>query len=407
MTKQKTILLILIISFLTAGLTAQTEVAPELTASSALLMDFDSGRILYEKNSQVRISPASMTKVMTLLLCYDALAAGELKREDIITIDEAGSSFSRPPFSSLMLLEEGQEVSVLGIMKGLAISSGNDAAYAIAHILGPGKRAFVDKMNARARSIGMKSTVFVDPDGWSEYNLVTAEDYALLAREYISLYPEALNELHSQLFMVYPLPENMPEGREFRIQVPRKKKNTNLLLGRVGGVDGLKTGYIDESGFNFTGTALRDGQRIISIIMGVFTDSYYQGIRLRAEESEKLINYGFYNYHYRSLPGIDFDEIRVWYGNSQFVQPVLSEVDEIVLGDDELLQVTSNVTLQDEIHAPLAVNAVIGSVDYYLGSVLLTSADVILPQGLEKGAWYKRIRDFLILSWQDMRARFS
>jgi serine-type D-Ala-D-Ala carboxypeptidase (penicillin-binding protein 5/6) len=403
MTKRKTILLSILISFQIAFLYAQTETAPELTASSALLMDFDTGRILYEKNSRKRLSPASMTKVMTLLLCYDAIAAGELNKEDIITIDETGSSFSRPPFSSLMLLEEGQEVTFLDIMKGLAISSGNDAAYAVAAVLGPGKRAFVDKMNARARSIGMKSSVFVDPDGWSEYNFVTAQDYAVLAREYITLYPQALEELHSQPFMVYPLPKNMPEGLEFRIQVPRKKKNTNLLLGRVEGVDGLKTGYIDESGFNFTGTALRDGQRLISVIMGVYTDTYYQGLRLRAAESESLINYGFDNYRYIKLPGIEFEEIRVWYGEFQTVLPELSEIEEFVLGDDELLQIQTTVTMDNEIHAPLEIGAVIGSVDYYLDSQLLTTIDIIVPEGLNKGAWYMRFRDFLILTWQGIQ----
>lgn len=406
MTKRKNLLLLSLLIFFIVSLSAQSETAPELTASSALLMDFDSGRILYEKNSGERLSPASMTKVMTLLLCYDAIAAGELNKEDIITIDESGSSFSRPPFSSLMLLEEGQEVSFLDIMKGLAISSGNDAAYAVAAILGPGKRAFVDKMNARARSLGMKSSVFVDPDGWSEYNLVTAQDYALLAREYITLYPQALEELHSQPFMVYPLPQNMPEDLEFRIQVPRKKKNTNLLLGRVEGVDGLKTGYIDESGFNFTGTALRDGQRLISVIMGVYTDTYYQGLRLRAEESERLINYGFDHYQYKKLPEIEFEEIRVWYGEIQTVIPELSDIEELVLSDDELLKIQTSVTMENEIFAPQERGAVIGSVDYYLDSQILASTDIIIPEVLNKGPWYMRFRDFLILKGQSIKARF-
>lgn len=406
MIKAKTFLLILLICILPALISAQTNPPPELTARAALLMDFDSGRILYEKNSTERLSPASMTKVMTLMLCYDAIASGELSKDDIITIDEAGSSFSRPPFSSLMLLEEGQEVSVLDIMKGLAISSGNDAAYAIAAILGPGKEAFVDKMNARARSLSMKSSVFVDPDGWSEYNLVSAQDYAVLAREYITLYPQALEELHSQPFMVYPLPQNMPEGLEFRIQVPRKKKNTNLLLGRVEGVDGLKTGYIDESGFNFTGTALREGQRLISVLMGVYTDTYYQGLRLRAAESENLIEYGFENYRYTQLPVIDFEEIRVWYGEFQMVLPELSTIEEFVLGDDELLKIKTEVTIDNEIHAPLEMGAVIGEVDYYLDSQLISTIEIIVPEGLNRGVWYKRFRDYLILTGQDIKSRF-
>lgn len=407
MIKLRNILMICLVTTVTATLSSQNLSDPGLTATAALLMDYDSGRILYEKNSNLRISPASMTKVMTLLLCYDAIDSGVLNKSDIITINEVGSSFSRPPYSSLMLLEEGQEVTVLDLMKGLAISSGNDAAYALADLLGPGTRAFIDQMNARARSLDMDDTVFVDPDGWSEYNLVTARDFALLAREYIRLYPVALEELHSQPFMVYPLPENMPENRDFRIQVPRKKQNTNLLLGRVEGVDGLKTGYIDESGFNFTGTALRDGQRIISIIMGVITDSYYQGLRMRADESETLINYGFDTFQYRSLPVPEFNMRRGWYGDRQFIQPVLSEEVDYVLSEDELTRITADVSFEIEIRAPLAAGSVIGKVDYYLGPELISTAPVILSADFAKGSWHQRLRDFLILTWRDIKNRFS
>ncbi|MDC7240632.1 MAG: serine hydrolase, partial [Spirochaetales bacterium] len=224
---RKTLLTTILLAVIWSGLSAQE--APSFTAEAALLMDFDTGRVLFEKNGDRRIPPASMTKVMTLFLCYDALAEGELSRDRMITIDEAGSSFSRPPRSSIMGLEEGQVVSVLDIMKGLAVSSGNDAAYAIADLLG-GEDAFVDKMNAKADSLGLTVTRFVDPDGWSRYNMVTPEEFAKLARAYITTYPEALDELHSVPFMVYPLPENMPEGIDFRNQVPRKKENTNWLL---------------------------------------------------------------------------------------------------------------------------------------------------------------------------------
>lgn len=379
---------------------------PELTASSALLMDYDSGRILYEKNSLDRISPASMTKLMTLMLCYDAISAGELDKDDLIIIDEAGSSFSRPPFSSLMLLEEGQQLSILDLMKGVAIASGNDAAYALAEILGPGKRAFVDKMNGKARSLGMDSTVFVDPDGWSEYNLVTARDYAILAREYIRQYPEALTELHSIPFLVYPLPENMPEGVDFRIQVPRKKTNTNRLLGQVEGVDGLKTGYIDQSGFNFTATALRGKQRVITIIMGVHTDSYYRGILTRAEESARLIEYGYDNFHYQSLPVIESTAVRVWYGDMDSVVPVMTGVDQFVLSDEEYSRLRSERSLPVEIMAPQEAGTILGQVDYYLDDELLTSRDLVLSDSLKKGPWYSRLRDSLILGWRRVKTMF-
>ncbi|MDC7235834.1 MAG: D-alanyl-D-alanine carboxypeptidase [Spirochaetales bacterium] len=407
MIKKLNILIVAFILFLSTGLSAQNSSAgvepPRLSALSALLVDYDTGRILYGKNQDKRIPPASMTKVMTLLLCYDAIAAGELSKDQIVTIDEKGSSFSRPPFSSLMLLEEGQEVSVLDLMKGLAISSGNDAAYAIAGLLGPDLRSFIDKMNERAWSLGMDSTVFVDPDGWSKFNMVTAEDFALLARAYISLYPEALEELHSQEFMVYPLPQNMPEGKTFRIEVPRKKRNTNLLLGRVDGVDGLKTGYIDESGFNFTGTAIRDGQRLISIIMGIRTDTYYQGLQLRAKESEMLLEYGFSNFSYHPFPEIQVDEVKAWYGDVPAVLPVPEYPAEMVLSREELERIESRIALADEVFAPLSAGTKLGSVEYYLDGVLLDTGEIVLAEDLNQGAWYSRLRDFFTLQWRALK----
>ena len=389
-----------------AGLFAQE--APSFTAEAAVLMDYETGRILFDKNSDRRIPPASMTKVMTLLLCYDALASGELSRDQMITIDEAGSSFSRPPFSSLMLLEEGQVVSVLDLMKGLAVSSGNDAAYALAELIGPGETAFVEKMNAKAEELGLKVTRFVDPDGWSRYNMVTPEEFAELARYYIATYPEALAELHSVPFMVYPLPENMPEGREFKIQVPRKKENTNLLLKwGVDGVDGLKTGYIDQSGFNFTGTALREDSRLIAVIMGVHTDTYYQGLQTRAKETENLLEYGFENYRRIEMPRSDIEEQRVWFSSEKFASPEEAELPSVLLKDDEIDSVRIEITLEDDIIAPLKAGAVIGRAEYYLDDFHLAGTEIVLPEGLDKGPWYRRFQDWIIRSWADLKMRFA
>ncbi|MDA3957952.1 D-alanyl-D-alanine carboxypeptidase family protein [Oceanispirochaeta sp.] len=386
------------------GLCAQSAVElleQELTAPGIVLMDYNTGRILFERNGESVIPPASMTKVMTLFLTYEAIEKGQLKKEDLITIDEAGSSFSRPPFSSLMLLEEGQTVTVLDLMRGLAVSSGNDAAYALAHILGPGKEAFIDKMNGKARELGLKKTRFVDPDGWSEYNSVSPRDFAILSRSYIQKYPEALTELHSLLFMVYPLPGNMPEGIEFQIQVPRKKRNTNLLLERFEGVDGLKTGYIDESGFNFTATALREGQRLISVIMGIRTESYYQGIRRRAEETEVLLNFGFKEFIPQTLKAPEIPDVRVWFSRDQYIEPLVRESAAVMLGFDEKISVYSQIHLNENLRAPLAGDTIIGSVDYYLGETFLGSADILTSSDVPEGSFIQKLRDYILRWWED------
>ena len=376
-----------------------------LLARSAVLMDFDNGRILYDRDGDTPIPPASMAKVMTLYLAYDALTAGQFQKNQIITIDSVGSAFSRPQGSSLMLLEEGQEVSFLDLMKGLAVASGNDAAYALADLIGPGVDVFVEKMNRKAKDLGLENTVFVDPDGWGELNFVTAEEYAGLARSYISTYPEALTELHSIPFMVYPLPENMPEGLEYRIRTPRKKTNTNKLLGHYEGIDGLKTGYIDESGFNFTGTANRNGNRLIAVIMGVHTDTYLEGIARRAEESALLLDYGFKNFEDQNLKLPDLPDLRVWMGSRKTLTPQVPEIGEALLAADESSNVYYLVSLSEHLTAPLQADQKIGSVRYYLGGALLDEVPVLAGTDIPEGNLFQKVRDKILLKWREWRGQ--
>ncbi len=377
---------------------------PELGARAWLLGDVKTGRILKEINGNTRIAPASMTKVMTLFLCYDALAEGYVAFDKVLTIDEAGSSFSRPPFSSLMLLEEGQNVTFLDLMKGLAVASGNDAAHALADFLGPGVDAFVEKMNHRAAELGLEDTVFVDPDGWSGKNQTSPRDFFTLARAYILSHPQALEELHSIPFLVYPLPENMPENRTFRIQVPRKKRNTNLLLGRVEGVDGLKTGYVDEAGFNFTVTAQRQDVRLLAVLMGIQADSYYQGIQKRAKEAEQLLEYGFSHYENLPLPQPEMQSLRIWYSREENIVPKAAFLPKALLARSEAEQVQSVVELKAGLEAPLGARSPVGRIRWYLGDVLLAESVLICPEKVEKGTFWQRIRDGFII-WK--QAHFS
>ncbi len=395
----------LLLLFLWSGFSQNTPDG-QLIARSAVLMEFQTGRTLFEKNADTPIPPASMAKVMTLYLAYDAVSAGILEKNQIITIDEKGSSFSRPTRSSLMLLEEGQQVSVLDLMKGLAVASGNDAAYALADLIGPGVGAFVKKMNEKAHALGLTETFFVDPDGWSELNLVTAREYAVLARNYIRDYPEALTELHSVPFMMYPLPENLPEDRTFQIQVPRKKTNTNRLLGEYEGIDGLKTGYIDEAGFNFTGTAQREGIRLISVIMGVQTDSYLDGIVRRAEEAALLLDYGYENYEKRELAQPDIKELRLWKGAVKYLIPQMMQVPHAFLNSREIEGVYMRIELPASLTAPVRADQKIGTVRYYLGTVLLDEIPLVAGEDIPLGNIFQQARDWMILKGRSFLSQF-
>lgn len=374
------------------------EAGPDLLASSAVLYDYTTGRILYEKNADYIIAPASMTKLVTLYLGWQSLEEGENSQDDPVAITSGGSSFSRPAGSSLMLLEEGQNVTYLEILKGLAISSGNDAAYALAIHLGGTVETFVEEMNFLVQSMGYKSMYFEDPDGWSAHNTTSAREYAAFAADYIRSFPHALKTVHSQEYFIYPKPENLPsEGG--RIITARKKKNTNILLGKVPGVDGLKTGYIDESGFNFTATAMRNTSRFIAVVMGIKDVSYFEGIEIRAAEAAELLEYGFDNFRtiYPEIPLLE--DLQLWEGTEDFLSVHIDETPVFTLSIDEMTGFSQKISLPDEITAPVMIGDQIGSLVFKTDSGDLKQYAIRASESIEKGnifkvLWHRIVRWF-------------
>jgi D-alanyl-D-alanine carboxypeptidase (penicillin-binding protein 5/6) len=244
-------------------------------AQSAVLMDGLTGQILYEQNPRLRIPPASFVKVMTLYLVYDAIRAGQLKMDDLVTVSERAWKRVWKTDSSKMFIKVGERVKVEDLMKGVAISSGNDACIALAEHLSGSEEVFVLKMNEKAKLLGLNDTQFRNSDGMpADGQYMTALDMGNLSHHYIEDHPEAL-ALHSTA--------------EFKYNGIRQG-NRNILLQKNIGVDGLKTGHIKESGFHLTATAKRDGQRMIAVVMGC------DKIKKRAPEAQKLLEYGFRNF---------------------------------------------------------------------------------------------------------------
>ena len=395
MLKTNTISLLLII--ITSQLWSLDK-GPELLASSAILYDYTTGRVLYEKDADLPIPPASMTKLITLYLGWKNLEDGRVSRDQLIEISSEGSSFTRPIGSSLMLLEEGQNVTFLDIMKGLAISSGNDAAYAIANLLSDSTENFIKEMNGLVADLGYKSMYFEDPDGWSANNIVTAREYAQFSADYIRSFPYALEEIHSQEYFTYPKEQNLPLSGA-RIITARKKKNTNILLGKVPGVDGLKTGYIDESGFNFTATAKRKDSRFIAVILGIKDVSYFDGIELRAKEAAELLEYGFSNYRtiYPVIP--QFNDIKLWEGVEDVLEIQLEDKPVFTLSDDEMTSFSSTIQIPDELDAPIIAGDHIGSVVYKtdrgeLQSFPVTAVKTVEKANIFKVLWHKIVKKY-------------
>lgn len=292
---------------------------PALNARSAVMIDAETGEILYRKNPETVIPPASLTKLMTIHLAYRAVEEGRLSLEDPVPIYAQDCAPDLPYRSSLMYLEAGMRVSLRELLEGLAIPSGNDAAFAVARLLSGSIEDFAREMNKEALALGLSRTSFVEPSGLSEDNATTARDFAEFCRYYVSEHPQALLELHSLPQLRFPLLSNMPPGYSGR-ERPIVQKNRNGLVASYPGCDGLKTGYIDESGYNIALTAHRDGTRLIAVILGGYGTSTSTGSSIREDNGRKLLDYGFAHFATVRPRVVSLKPVRVWKGRKKSVE---------------------------------------------------------------------------------------
>jgi D-alanyl-D-alanine carboxypeptidase (penicillin-binding protein 5/6) len=271
-------------------------------AQSAVLMDGLTGEILYEQSPDLRLPPASFVKILTLYLIFDAIRAGQLKMEDMVTVSEKAWKTQ----GSKMFIKVGDRVKVEDLIKGIAIASGNDACIALAEHLAGSEEVFVSKMNEKAKALGMKNSQFKNSHGMpADEQVTTAMDMVILARRYIEDHPETL-AIHSTTEFEY---NGIRQG------------NRNTLLQKNIGVDGLKTGHIEESGYHLVATAKRDGQRMIAVVMGC------DKMKKRAPEAQKLLEYGFRNFSTVEAvkKGASFGPVRVKRGKLDQLTLIASE----------------------------------------------------------------------------------
>ncbi len=242
--------------------------APPPEVKSAIVMNLNTGRILYEKDADTPVPPASLTKVMTLFLVQEAIEKGQISYLDKMRISRKADRTG----GSSMGIVTGRDVAVWDLLKGMAVGSGNDACVAVAENLPGGLEAFVVRMNQRARFLGMQSTLFCNPNGLpAKGQTTTARDMLRLACEYLRRFPQALR-LHSMKYAWYG---------------DARLRNRNRLLGTCPSVDGLKTGFVRASGYNIILTAKRDGIRLLMVILGARTAGQRQRMALH------LMNTGF------------------------------------------------------------------------------------------------------------------
>lgn len=350
---------------------------PPLLSRSVILIDVATNDVLYEKDADLEIPPASMTKLMTLHVIYNLIEAGIIGYQDIVPVSEMADWRNLPGMSSNMRLESGQWITLKELMLGLAVSSGNDAAIALAEYAGGTVESFVQMMNDEARKLGFDLLHFADPSGLSAENRVTARQFADFCKIYVSENPQALTELHGVPDFTYPMPHNGPTS----LSKPKTKKNTNLLIGRYEGIDGLKTGYIDESGYNIAVTAEREGRRLLAVLMGApGTLVGIDGLVNRAMDAALLLDYGFYSTtHYTPAPPV-LGMIPVYKGHTQSLSLVIDEVELLTIERWKASAIQWEIDIPTGVIGPVSEGEILGS------AVLKFEDEIIAEYAVKSGA---------------------
>jgi D-alanyl-D-alanine carboxypeptidase (penicillin-binding protein 5/6) len=361
------------------------EGAPELVSRSAVLLDASTGTLLYYKNPDEEIPPASLTKLMTMHLAFREIEAGRASLEEIIRPPPESWAGNQPYRSSLMFLAEGQRVSLRDLLLGLAVPSGNDAAVAVALRFAPSVGAFADMMNREAANLGLAKTRFTEPSGISEHNITTAREFASFCRFYLEAHPEALGEYHSIVEFAYPRPENAAGSRAI------VQHNRNTLLGRFQGVDGLKTGYIDEAGYNIALTARRGGTRFIAVILGA--PAAPGGDRLRDADGRELLTWAFGSYKTVRPAVGPLEPARIWKGKSDRIEVVPGEPLEFTSLTSRAETLRWKAEITDPLSAPLPAGSAAGSLVFCDDVGELRRVPLITAAEAEEGNFFKRAAD--------------
>ncbi len=385
-------LLVSIESLFALQVYAAPDIQPQLNSTAAVLLDADTGTVLYSKKGNLEIPPASMTKLMTLHLVYNALYKGVLTKKQIITVGPEADFRSLPPHSSLMFLEKGQRVSVLDLMRGLAVPSGNDAAIALAEAVAGSVPAFVRKMNAEAERLGFHTMHFYDASGLSSKNRVTAGEFAAFCVYYVHTHPEALTELHSLRSFTYPKKKNLPPGGTSAYG-PITQRNRNNLLGVYSWADGLKTGYIDESGYNIAVTAQKDGRRLVAVLMGGPGKNAGEGSFIRAVDAVNLISYGFYRFTDYSIDVGKLKPVRVYGGSSRLLPLAHSAIKKLTIPRELKDEITLSLEIPHPVVAPVSAKTEIGTLHLQVQGKDIESYPVTAGKSIGKGPFWERFID--------------
>jgi D-alanyl-D-alanine carboxypeptidase (penicillin-binding protein 5/6) len=350
---------------------------PSIGAKAFILEDFDSGRIIADKDSNNPVEPASITKLMSAYAVFKELRSGNITLSDMVTISEKAW---RTP-GSRMFVEVGKQVSVEDLLQGMIVQSGNDATVALAEYIAGSEDSFAALMNRHAEALGMKDTHFMNSTGLPDpQHYMTARDIALLAAAIIREFPEYYKWYSQKKFTFNDITQY----------------NRNKLLWRDDSVDGMKTGHTDSAGYCLVTSAKKDNMRLISVVLG--TDSE----KARADASQSLLNYGFRFYETHKLydAGQQLATARVWKGETDTVSLGLDSPLYATVPRGQYKALAASMTINNRIMAPVSKDETLGSVQVQLGDAVIAGKNLVALQGVGEGSFWQRIVDKALLYFE-------
>lgn len=347
-----------------------TPAAPPLNAKAFILIDIDSGKIIAEKNSEEHLPPASLTKMMTLYVVSNALNNNQIHLNDSVRI----SDIAWKTGGSRMFVKEGQQVNVEELLKGVIVDSGNDACVALAEHIGSSEAGFTELMNNQARNLGMLNSHFTDSTGLPDPNhYTTAKDLALLGRALIKNFPQYYHWYKQKWFTFNGI----------------RQPNRNRLLWRDNQVDGIKTGHTNEAGFCLVSSAKRGDMRLLAVVLNAPSDSS------RADDSERLLNYGFrfYETHELYKANQPISKVRLYKGKTPEINLGMLSNDYVTIPSGQYQRLSIKTTLPKFIEAPVKKGQAIGELSILFDGNLIEKHSLYALQDQAPGSFWVRTKD--------------
>ena len=367
--KRKLLALALAAALAVGGAPVVHGVSLEVAAPSAVLMEAATGTVLYEKDAHTPLPPASVTKIMTLLLVMEALDAGRIGWDDTVTASEAAAAKG----GSQVYLEAGEQMSLQEMLKSVVVVSANDCATALAEHVAGSEAAFVELMNRRAQELGMENTHFVNCTGLddepdAETHLTTAYDIALMSRELLK---------HDEIRDYTTIWMDSVRNGEFGLA------NTNKLVRFYQGTTGLKTGYTSAAGHCLSASAERDGVEFIAVVLHCATS----GERFQA--AKQLLDYGFANYTLAQPdPETEIPPVPVVLGTAETIVPVPDNDDPVLIEKGQAAGITTRVEVADQVRAPVEAGQRLGTLTLQSDGAPLAAIPLVAPEAVPRRTWW-------------------